>query len=136
MAQVLHQRAKTTHAIREDIQRSSASIAELSRRYSLNPKTVRKWRRRAFAEDECMGPKEPASTSLSGIEEAAAVAFRRTTLLPLDDCLFALQRFMPHLRRSSLHRLYQRHGISQLPRSREENRKRHPSSATRSVTCI
>ena len=46
MAQVLHQRAKTTHAIRKDIQRSSASIAELSRRYNLNPKKVRKWRSR------------------------------------------------------------------------------------------
>ncbi len=32
MAQVRHQRAKTMHAIREDIQRSSASVAELSRR--------------------------------------------------------------------------------------------------------
>ncbi len=52
MAQVLHQRAKTTHAIREDIQCSSASVGELSRRYSLNPKTVRKWRRRASVEDE------------------------------------------------------------------------------------
>ncbi|SFC13267.1 Integrase core domain-containing protein, partial [Kushneria avicenniae] len=30
--------------------------------------------------------------------------------------LFALQRFIPHLTRSSLHRLYQRHDISRLPR--------------------
>jgi len=42
MAQVLHQRAKTTHALREDIQRSLASVAELSRHYNLNPKTVLK----------------------------------------------------------------------------------------------
>lgn len=120
MAQVLHQRAKTTHAIREDIQRSSASVAELSRRYNLNPKTVRKWRRRTSVQDERMGPKQPSSTSLSGLEEAAAVTFRRTTWLPLDDCLFALQRFIPHLTRSSLHRLYKRHDISQLPRQLDE----------------
>lgn len=76
MAQVLHQRAKTTHAIRADIQRSSASIAELSRRYNLYPKTVRKWRRRSSVEDERMGPKQPSSTSLSDLEEAAAITFR------------------------------------------------------------
>ena len=43
------------------------------------------------------------------------VAFRRHTLLPLDDCLHALQATIPHLTRSSLHRCFQRHGISRLP---------------------
>lgn len=116
MAQILHQRATTTHAVRAEIQRSTASVAELSRRYNINPKTVRKWRQRASVEDERMGPKAPRSSSLTPMEEAAAVTFRRTTHLPLDDCLFALQRFIPHLTRSSLHRLYQRHDISRLPR--------------------
>ncbi|MBB6411962.1 hypothetical protein HNQ71_004650 [Mesorhizobium sangaii] len=36
-------------------------------------------------------------------EEAIIVAFRRYTLLPLDDCLDALQPTIPHLTRSSLH---------------------------------
>ena len=43
------------------------------------------------------------------------VAFRRHTLLPLDDCLYALQPTIPHLTRSSLHRCLQRHGSSRLP---------------------
>jgi hypothetical protein len=43
------------------------------------------------------------------------VAFRQHTLLPLDDCLYALQATIPHLTRSSLHRCLQRHGISRLP---------------------
>jgi hypothetical protein len=42
-------------------------------------------------------------------------AFRRHTLLPLDDCLYALQPSIPHLTRSALHRCLQRHGISRLP---------------------
>jgi transposase InsO family protein len=62
-----------------------------------------------------MGPKEVRSTVLSVEEEAAVVAFRRHTLLPLDDCLYALQASIPHLTRSSLHRCLQRHGISRLP---------------------
>lgn len=46
---------------------------------------------------------------------AACVAFRKNTLLPLDDCLYALQATIPHLTRSRLHLLYQRHDISRLP---------------------
>ena len=61
------------------------------------------------------GPKEPRSTVLTEAEEAAVVAFRRHTLLPLDDCLYALQPSIPHLTRSALHRCLQRHGISRLP---------------------
>ena len=61
------------------------------------------------------GPKSPSSTVLTIEEEAVIVAFRRHTLLPLDDCLYALQPTIPNLTRSSLHRCLQRHGISRLP---------------------
>jgi transposase-like protein len=115
MGQVLHGSATTTHAVRAAIQRSQASVAELSARYGLNPKTVAKWRKRAFVADAPMGPKEVCSTVLSPEEEAMIVAFRKHTLLPLDDCLYALQASIPHLTRSSLHRCFQRNGISRLP---------------------
>jgi transposase-like protein len=115
MGQILHGCAATTHAVRAAIQRSQASIAELSRTYGLNPKTVAKWRKREGVGDAPMGPKEPHSTVLSKGEEALAVAFRRHTLLPLDDCLYALQATIPHLTRSSLHRCFQRHNISRWP---------------------
>lgn len=52
---------------------------------------------------------------LSLEEEAIIVAFRKHTLLPLDDCLYALQPTIPRLSRSSLHRCLHRHGISRLP---------------------
>jgi hypothetical protein len=48
------------------------------------------------------------------VEEAIIVAFRRHTLLPLDDCLYALQATIPRLTRSSLHRCLRRQGISRL----------------------
>lgn len=115
MGQVRHGSATTTHAVRAAIQRSQASIAELSRELGINPKTVAKWRKRQTVEDQKTGPKEPRSTVLSEEEEAMVVAFRRHTLLPLDDCLYALQPSIPHLTRSSLHRCLQRHGISRLP---------------------
>jgi hypothetical protein len=80
MGQILHGSAKTTHAVRAAIQRSKASIKELAERYDLNPKTVAKWRKRAFVHDAAMGPKAPHSSVLSAEEEALAVAFRKHTL--------------------------------------------------------
>ena len=52
---------------------------------------------------------------LSAEEEALIVAFRKHALLPLGDYLYALQATVPHLTRSSPHRLFQRHGVSRLP---------------------
>src|SRR5271170_7243044 len=115
MGQVLHGGATTTEAIRRAIQHSQASLRSLAKRYGINQKTVAKWRKRSSVADLPTGPKEPKSTVLSVEEEAIVVAFRRHTLLPLDDCLYALQATIPHLSRSSLHRCLQRHGISRLP---------------------
>jgi len=113
--QVLHSCATATHAVRMAIQRSQASVAELAEQYGVNQKTVRKWRSRASVEDAPMGPRSVHSAGLSAAEEAACVAFRKHTLVPLDDCLYALQASIPHLTRSSLHRPFQRHGMSRLP---------------------
>ena len=115
MGQVRHGSATTTHAVRAAIQRSKASVAQLAEQYAINPKTVMKWRHRQAVEDLPMGPRKPSSTVLSPEEEALCVAFRKHTLLPLDDCLYALQATIPQLSRSSLHRLFQRHDISRLP---------------------
>ena len=82
----------------------------MAKRHGINPKTVVKWKKRGSTADLPTGPKEPKSTSLSLEDEAIVVAFRKHTLLPLDDCLFALQATIPHLTRSSLHRCLQRHG--------------------------
>src|SRR4051812_6224277 len=114
MGQVLHGSATTTEAIRRAIQHSKESLRALSRRYGINQKTVRKWKARSSVVDRRTGPKEPRSTVLSIEEEAVIVGFRRHTLLPLDDCLYALQPTIPHLTRSSLHRCLQRHGIGRL----------------------
>ena len=115
MGQVLHGSARTTAAVRRAIQHSQESLQSLATRYSINPKTAAaKWRKRPGVLDARMGP-EPVSTVLSTEQEAIAVAFRRHTLLALDDCLYALQATIAPLSRSALHRCFQRHGISRLP---------------------
>ena len=115
MVQVLHGSATTTAAVRRAIQHSQESLRSLAKRYGINQKTVAKWKKRTSAADRPTGPSEPKSTVLSAEDEAIIVAFRRHTLLPLDDCLYSLQATIPHLTRSSLHRCLQRHGISRLP---------------------
>jgi transposase len=115
MVQVLHGRATTTEAVRRAIQHSQESLRALAKRYGINQKTVAKWKQRTSVADIPTGSKDPKSTVLTIEEEAIVVAFRRHTLLPLDDCLYALQATIPHLSRSSLHRCLQRHGISRLP---------------------
>ena len=124
MGQVLHGCASTTETVRRAIQHSQESIRVLAERYHINPKTVAKWRRRAHTDDAPMGPTSPHSTTLSVDEEALIVAFREKTLLPLDDCLYALQESIPHLTRSTLHRCLKRHGISRLPDTRERPEKK------------
>jgi transposase InsO family protein len=115
MGQVLHGSARTTAAVRRAIQHSQESLRALAKRYGINQKTVAKWKKRSSTADLPTGPKQPQSTVLSLQDEAIIVAFRRHTLLPLDDCLYALQATIPHLTRSSLHRCLQRHGIGRLP---------------------
>jgi hypothetical protein len=72
--------------VRRAIQQSQASLKVLD---GINPKTVAKWWNRDSTADLSTGPKQPKSTVLSIEEEATIVAFRRHTLLPLDDCLYA-----------------------------------------------
>ena len=91
MGQVLHGSAKTTYAVRAELQRSQASAAELAKRYGINEKTVLKWRNRQSVEDMPMGPKERRSTVLSPMEEASIVALRVQARLPLDDAYVALK---------------------------------------------
>ena len=76
--------------MRRAIQRSEASVRALALRHGISPTTVQKWRRRQTTDDVAMGPRQAQSCVLSAEQEAVVVAFRRHTLLPLDDCLYAL----------------------------------------------
>ena len=97
MGQILHKCAKTTQLIRAEIQRSKATIKELSQQYHLNSKTILKWKHRTAVEDRPMGPRN-LRTVLSEKEQLMICAFRRKTLLSLDDCYDSLK---PHITRLS-----------------------------------
>jgi len=111
MVQLLHGRARTTFETRREIQLCKESIAKTANRFNINPKTVVKWRKGRHVTDLRNGPK---STVLTDCEEAAIVAFRKLTQLPLDDILYTLQEYIPQLTRSNLYRCLKRHGCSVL----------------------
>ncbi len=66
MGQVLHGCARTTAAVRRAIQHSQKSLNGLAEQYGINPKTVAKWKKRGFANDAPMGPKDVCSTVPDG----------------------------------------------------------------------
>jgi transposase-like protein len=72
------------------MQRSQASLSQLSREQAINPKTVAKCRKWATIEDMKTGPKEPRSTVLTEAEEAAILALRRHTRERHELCVSGL----------------------------------------------
>jgi hypothetical protein len=126
MGQILHGSARTTEAVRREIQDSEESVMCLAERYNVNPKTIVKWRKRKGegVKDHKTGPKHKFNTKLSAEDEAVIIAFRQKTQLPLDDCLDSLKEIIPHLSRSALHRLLQKHGLSRLPKEEEQTKEK------------
>ena len=53
------------------------SVRVLAARHGVSRASVRKWKKRGFAADARMGPKDSRSTVLSVEQEAACIAFRR-----------------------------------------------------------
>jgi len=96
MGQILHGSARTTEAARRAIQNSQESIRAIVGRYSINPKTVAKWKKRTAVSDLRTGPKEIKSTVLTIEEEGIVVAFRTYTLLPLDECFYLKAAALNH----------------------------------------
>nr|WP_244192236.1 DDE-type integrase/transposase/recombinase [Komagataeibacter sucrofermentans] len=125
MGQIRHGSATTTHAVRAAIQRSQASLSALSEKFGINPKMVAKWRKRPPVEDQNTDPRRAALNGSIRDGRSDVVTFRRPTLLPLDDCLYALQATIPHLTHSALHRCLQCHGISHLLDIERDKPKHH-----------
>ena len=122
MGQILHPSASTTPSTRRKIQNSKESLIKLAKRYGINRNTVWKWKKRDFVHDAPRGVNRRHSTVLSREEEALIVTFRKHTLLPLDDCLYSLQKIIPRLNRSNIYRCLKRHGIQRLPKSTDHKK--------------
>jgi len=122
MGNIQHANAKTTPRIRKEIQDSNESLAKLAKKYSLNVKTVAKWKNRSSTKEKRTGPKVAKSTVLSELEEKIICEFRRVTKHSLDDVYISLKDEIPKLTRSNLHRCLKRNNLNVLPK--DENKKK------------
>ncbi len=123
----LHKRARTTPAVRREIQRSELSERKPAEKYSISRSTVRKWKQRGTVEDYSHRPNLHAT--LTDSEEAAAAELRRTLLLPPDDLPVAVREFIrPDMSRSAPDRCLRRHGISNLKKNDPERGERKEPS--------
>jgi transposase-like protein len=110
----LHKRARTTPAVRKEIQESTLPERTLARKYGITRTTVRKWKRRDSVDDLPVMPKTIHAT-LSPEEERIVVELRTTLLLPLDDLLAVTREFINQkVSRSGLDRCLRRYGVANL----------------------
>jgi transposase len=92
--QSIHPKARTTPAIRKEIQESAHSISnsELARKYNINRTTVIKWRKRKTVEDVSHAPKKHWKKKLSDSDLQLIVQTRKLTRLAIDDLLEVVNR--------------------------------------------
>ena len=112
----LHKNARTTPAIRREIQQAPRSISNraLASKYGLQRATIRKWRERTTVQDGSHRPHR-LQTQLSPAQELLVVEIRRLFLLSLDDLLVVVHEFInQNVSRSGLDRCLRRHGVSNL----------------------
>ena len=110
----LHKNARTTPALRRELQASTEPTDVLAKRYNLSPLTVRKWRRRESTEDASHRPHR-LHARLSPGQELLVVELRKLLLLPLDDLLVVTHELINGQgSRSGLNRCLRRHGVSRL----------------------
>ena len=100
--------AKTLPTLPNIAQNSKETVAELAKRFNVNPKTIQKWKKRNFTEDAKYGPKK-VNTVLTELEEQIICEFRRKTKLSIDDVFISLKDKIPKLGLSNLYRCLKRH---------------------------
>lgn len=113
---LIHRReqATTTPRIRAVIQASTAPAPVLTERFGITEQTVYKWRKRDSVEDRSHTPHR-LQTTLTPVQEAVAMALRKTLLVSLDDLLAVVREFLnPNASRSGLDRFLRRHGVGNL----------------------
>ncbi|MED5525955.1 MAG: IS481 family transposase [Pseudomonadota bacterium] len=110
----LHANAATTPKVRQYIQQSTQSVAALAKELGVSETTIRRWKHRDSAQDRSHTAHN-LQTHLNPVQEWLIVELRKTLLLPLDDLLTVVRRFIfPELSRSALDRCLRRHGVGNL----------------------
>ena len=110
----LHNNARTTPAIRREIQAFSLSASQLAARHGISKATALQWKKRDSIEDLPHTPHNFSKT-MSDQEEFVVIELRTSLLLALDDLLVIVRTFInPNVSRSGLTCCLRRHGFANL----------------------
>ncbi len=115
----LHSNAATCPRQRQLIRNSTQTMRTLAHNLGVSLATVHKWTHREDRFDRSCRP-DNIHYALQEEEESLLLWLRQTGELSLDDLFDAMAPLMPHLRRSSLHRLLRRNGCSRLPKKEQQ----------------
>lgn len=116
----LHNNAKTTHKIREEIQSSSASINSLAHKYSLDWRTVKKWKVSTTTNDASSRPHR-LRTDLTNKDEDLIIFHRKQFKSTIEEIFFALEGTITgkSIYPMKIYRCLKRHGLNVLPKELE-----------------
>lgn len=81
----LQKNARTTPAIRRELQTAEGFNKALAKCYNVTPPSIATWRAREDVSDASHCPRR-LQTTLTSAQEAVAVELRRTALLPSMTC--------------------------------------------------
>ena len=107
-----HANATTNLKQRQSVRHSLESCAVLARQYHVSTATIHRWKHRKDATDKSCRP-DQITYALSPSEEKIVLAIRAYGF-SLDDVVDAVEPILPDVRRSSVHRLFVRHGVHRL----------------------
>lgn len=108
----LHANARTTPAIRAEIQASDQSVATLAKQYGVHETTIRRWKFRSSQADR-PHTRHNLGQSTSSEEEALITGLRRDVRLGLDDIHEVMKRCVnPKLSRSAVYRCLKRYNLA------------------------
>lgn len=112
----LHKNSRTTFKIRDEIKKSHQSIATLARHYSLDWKTVKKWRFAESVEDKTSRPRR-TRTNLTEQEEEKICFLRKQFKYTIDEMYLILED--EYTKRKiypmKIYRCLRRNGLNVLP---------------------
>ena len=110
----LHKNARTTPAIRAEMQAYTGDTKSLSEIYGVTWETADKWRKRNTVNDLSHTPHHLA-TSLNAMQEEILLFVRKQLRIGLDELLAVAREFIePTLSRSALARMLKRHNVLSL----------------------
>lgn len=110
----LHKNARTTLAIRQEIQQSSLAASALSRQYNISWTTAKRWKETESLEDKSSRPHQ-LRTDLSQKQIELILFERKQFKKTIEDIFFTLEDEIPNLYPMKIYRVLARYGLGRLP---------------------